>query len=155
MQVLQMQIQPTAPDPAACQTNMRTIYVSANLDDQQWGSTCPSTHRTGAFAHYYTFDLRDTRDVNIRVTSSTDALYVYLLSGVDQAGRILMQSNSLSSVGTEGSNGYAEAGFQDRLVAGTYTLEVTRQQPGWSSGAFSLAMQAALPAPTPAVPTLR
>ena len=45
--VQQLQIQPTEPDPIACQTNLREVIVSASLEDQQWDSNCTSTHRTG------------------------------------------------------------------------------------------------------------
>ena len=34
-EILQLQIQPTIPDPSACQTNLREVIVSADLEGQQ------------------------------------------------------------------------------------------------------------------------
>ena len=60
--VQQLQIQPTEPDPIACQTNLREVIVSASLEDQQWSTGCPPL-RTGAARSHTT-----TRSTSARST---------------------------------------------------------------------------------------
>ena len=141
--VQQLQIQPTEPDPIACQTNLREVIVSASLEDQQWDSNCTSTHRTGAFAHYYTFDLGEEQMVSIEAVSPTVDLYLYLLSSADKTGSVIAENDDLSPTQSLAS------GLERRLSAGTYTAEVTTNQTGQQNGSFSLTVHAPAPTPTP------
>ena len=141
--VQQLQIQPTEPDPMACQTNLREIIVSASLEDQGWSTGCPSTHRSGAFAHYYTFDLGEEQMVSIEAVSPTVDLYLYLLSGAGKTGSVIAENDDLSPTQSLAS------GLERRLSAGTYTAEVTTNQTGQQNGSFSLTVQAPAPTPTP------
>ena len=141
--VKRLEIQPTDPDPIACQTNLREVIVSANLEGQQWDSQCASTHRTDAFAHYYTFDLGEEQMVSIEVASLTVDLYLYLLSGASKTGSVIAENDDLSPTQSLAS------GLERRLSAGTYTAEVTTNQTGKQNGFFSLAVQAPAPTPTP------
>ena len=141
--VQQLQIQPTEPDPIACQTNLREIIVSASLEDQGWSTGCPSTHRSGAFAHYYTFDVGEEQMVGIEAVSPTVDLYLYLLSGAGKTGSVIAENDDLSPTQSLAS------GLERRLSAGTYTAEVTTNQTGQQNGSFSLTVQAPAPTPTP------
>ena len=76
--VLSLEIQPTNPDPAACQTNLREVIVSASLEGQQWDTECASTNRTDTYAHYYTFEVGEEQMVVIEAESPAVDLYLYL-----------------------------------------------------------------------------
>ena len=121
--------------------------MSASLDAQLWNTSCVSTHRSGAFAHYYTFDINEEQTVSIEAVSSTVDLYLYLLSGVAKTGNVIAENDDLSPGESLAS------GLERRLSAGTYTAEVTTNQTGEQDGSFSLTVQApaptAIPAPTP------
>ena len=151
---LQLQIQPTTPNPVSCQTNLREVIVSADLDGQQWDPECASTNRTGANAHYYTFEVGEEQMVTIEAESSAVDLYLYLLSGAGKTGTVIAENDDLSGSGSSGrtrsTGGSSHAsGVERRLSAGTYTAEVTTNETGKQSGAFSLNVQAPVPIPTP------
>ena len=151
VEVLELRVHPTEPDPSACQINLRTVIVEANLDAQQWDSACASGHRSGSFSHYYTFTVGHDQDVTIEAVSPGDDLYLYLLEGADKTGTIIEENDDLSvapSLASGSSQSHA-SGIERRLDAGTYTAEVTTNGSGWSSGSFSLAVHAPLPTPTP------
>ena len=154
LEVLELQVHPTEPNPAACQTNLREVFVSADLDAQQWDEDCTSTHRTGAFSHYYTFEVGEEQMVTIEAESPTVDLYLYLLEGVAKGGRIIAENDTLSGSGSSGqtrSDGGSShaSGLERRLSAGTYTAEITTNQIGMQDGTFSLSVLSPVPAPTP------
>ena len=118
--------------------------VSQSWKTQQWStSCCPSTHRSGAFAHYYTFDINKEQTVSIEAASPTVDLYLYLLSGAAKTGNVIAENDDLSPGESLAS------GLERRLSAGTYTAEVTTNQTGEQNGSFSLTVQAPAPTPTP------
>ena len=94
--------------------------------------------------------------VTIEAESSTVDLYIYLLSGASKTGSVIAENDDLSGSGS-GASGRARStggsshasGIERRLSAGTYTAEVTTNETGKQSGAFSLNVQTPVPAPTP------
>ena len=155
VEVLELRVHPTTPDPAACQTNLRTVYEEANLDAQQWNADCASTNRIGAFSHFYTFEVGEEKMVTIEAESPTDDLYLYLLSGAGKTGTVITENDNLNGSGssgqtrsTDGSTQPLVSGIEQSLSAGTYTAEVTTNAQEHSAGSFSLNVQAPIPTPT-------
>jgi len=81
-----------------------------------WISPCVSTHRSGAYAKYYTFTLASATDVQIDVSSEDDA-YMHLLEGAGSSGSVI-ESND------DGGDG-KDARISRTLQPGSYTIEAT------------------------------
>ena len=157
VEVLELRVHPTEPDPSACQTNLREVIVSADLDMQLWNAECASMHRTGAFAHYYTFDVGEEQTVTIQAESSTVDLYLYLLSGAGKTGSVIAENDNLSGSESQASGQTRSSdstqplasGIERSLSAGTYTAEVTTNAQGHSMGTFSLNVLSPVATPVP------
>ncbi len=152
VEVLELQVYPTEPDSGTCQTNLRRVFMSDELDSQEWDSECSSGNRTGANAHYYTFSIDSPQDFTIRAASENDDLYLYLLSGASKTGPVLDQNDNAPTSSSSGASSHHESGITRRLEAGTYTIEVTTNALAHSSGSFAVSLQGEPLAPT-AIPT--
>ena len=152
VEVLELQVYPTEPDSGTCQTNLRRVFMSDELDSQEWDSECSSGNRTGANAHYYTFSIDSPQDFTIRAASENDDLYLYLLSGASKTGPVLDQNDNAPTSSSSGASSHHESGITRRLEAGTYTIEVTTNALAHSSGSFAVSLQSEPLAPT-AIPT--
>ncbi len=149
MRVLELQVEPTEADADGCQTNLRTVFQSDEVNDQGWDPACTSLNRSGTNAHYYTFTLDESQMVNIQASSPDDDLYIYLMDGAGKAGRVLAQNDNLPSEGgasgTAGSTDPQGSGIEKQLSAGTYTLEVTTSAAGHSTGRFDVGIEGEKP----------
>jgi hypothetical protein len=91
--------------------------ITVNTDvPGNWNSGCPSAHRAGRYADFYTFTLPSRQDVIIDLKSSQNS-YLFLLNGSGQNGTVIGENNN----GGAGSN----ARITITLSAGTYTVEAT------------------------------
>lgn len=82
----------------------------------EWTIGCESVNRPDNNAKYYTFTLETTQKLQMDLVSQIDT-YLYLMSGIDQAGAILAENDDYS--GTSNSR------ITIFLDAGTYTIEAT------------------------------
>lgn len=89
--------------------------------ESKWHKAIPSVHRSGRYAHYYTFTVDKTRAYEFNLESSTDA-YLYLLSGSTLSGGIITSDDD----GGTGRN----SRIVRTLAPGTYTLEATTYSSG-------------------------
>ena len=107
-----------------------------------WSSACGSTHRSGRYARFYTFNVSGTADARIDLTSSVDT-YLFLLSGSGKSSPELTHDDD----GGEGRN----SRIVQELTVGAYTVEATTYGTA-KTGSFSLTMRVdadATPTPTP------
>ena len=111
---------------AACQA---AISGNATVSGS-WFSTCASVNHRGSYAQYYTFTLAETAIVQIDLESSVDP-YLYLLAGDRPVDRFIT------------SNDNGAGNFNSRIVrqltAGTYTIEATTRNTGFT-GSFRLSV---------------
>lgn len=143
--VLSLEIQPTDPDPSACQTNLRGLIVEERLDNQMLDTSCSSEHRSGSDSHYYTFSLDGNQQVDVRAESDSDDLYLYLLAGSNRDGTILEENDDLPSGQAQGASRTHVSGISRTLPAGTYTVEVATDAATPASGNFMLIVEAPVP----------
>ena len=102
-----------------------------------WDGSCPSAHRSGRFARYYTFTLRQRHEITIELTSPTVDTYLYLLRGAGQRGTVIDSNDDMV-----GSN----SRITSMLEPGTYTVEATTYSSG-ATGPFTLLLQPTVTAP--------
>ena len=143
--MLSLEIQPTDPDPSACQTNLRGLIVEERLDNQVFDTSCSSEHRSGSNSHYYTFSLDGEQQVDVRAESDSDDLYLYLLSGSNRDGTILEENDDLPSGQAQGASRTHASGISRTLPAGTYTVEVATDAATPAQGSFMLIVEAPVP----------
>ena len=98
------------------------------LNRQQWDSGCASVNRSGSYAQFYTFNVGETTEVSIVLTSERDT-YLYLLAGDSPSGEIIESNDD----GVDGSN----SRIVRRLEPGAYTIEATTYSPE-ATGSFRL-----------------
>lgn len=152
LEVLELQLQPTTPIASACETNLRVLYVSENLNGQKWGNTCNAAQDDGHRAHSYVFELKEARYVTIGAGSNTDDVFVFLYRGTDKTADPLDQNHELPAGAWKGEAMTHIAGVEGELEAGAYTVEVARQTTGNSTGTFSLYLIGDEPAVTADLP---
>ena len=83
-----------------------------------WTSDCESTNRTGSYALFYTFTLKEETEVQIDLTSSQDT-YLFLLNGAGKSGTV--EDSNDDVVVTEDTNSRVSG----TLATGAYTIEAT------------------------------
>jgi len=94
-------------------------------------NTCVSTNRPDRYAHYYTFTLEASANVQIDLESHIDP-YLYLMRGSVTDGDVIARNDD---------GGYLrDARISKWLEAGTYTIEATTYTAG-RVGEFSLTIQ--------------
>jgi hypothetical protein len=107
--------------------------VNANSSQSgSWMSNCPSVHRSGRYARYYTFTVSDAVTFQADLASAATDPYLYLLAGGNSAGTVITSDD-------DGGDGNASR-ITRTLAPGTYTLEATT----WISaatGSFTLTLQ--------------
>ena len=103
-----------------------------------WDGSCPSVHRSGSFARYYTFTLRQRDEITIDLTSPTVDTFLYLLRGAGQRGTVVDSNDD--AVGTNSRITWM-------LEPGTYTVEATTFDSG-ATGPFTLEVRAGRVVPT-------
>ncbi|MEW5800777.1 MAG: M4 family metallopeptidase [bacterium] len=114
--------------------NISKCVSFISLDVRQkgsWTSQCPSKHRAGRYASYYTFTLDTNTSVQIDLESSVDT-YLYLLSGNAGNGTVLKYDD-------DGGDNY-NSRIITTLSAGTYTIEATTYC-SEKTGNFTLSVQ--------------
>ena len=135
-----------------CVTSLGTISGTTSRSGT-WISACSSTHRTGSYARFYTFDVSQTSDVRVDLSSSTDP-YLFLLSGSGKNGTKLAENDDIDR-----SRRNYNSRIERELSSGTYTVEATTYG-SRRTGNFTLKIQVsgsptATPTHTPtATPTL-
>ena len=117
----------------------------------QWASDCRSEHLPGRYARYYTFTLPppppgSTREVVITLDSSVDT-YLYLLEGEGTDGRILAQNDDHPNLR------YASQ-ISIFLDEGTYTVEPTTNDTGFTGTFFLTVSITNVAAPPPVIFTM-
>ena len=83
-----------------------------------WTSDCESTNRTGSYALFYTFTLKEETEVQIDLTSSQDT-YLFLLNGAGKSGTV--EDSNDDVVVNEDTNSRVSG----TLATGAYTIEAT------------------------------
>ncbi len=116
-----------AQDEIGDQDCQKTFFLPKTIEGT-WVDACPSTHRPGSLAKFYTFTLDHAHNVTIHLSSVPDS-YLYLLQGAGAGGAVLAQDDN----GGVGAN----ARIETLLQAGAYTIEATTAAPGISA-AFQL-----------------
>jgi hypothetical protein len=111
----------------ACQA---VIAENATIDGN-WFASCASVHNRGSYAQYYTFTLTQAVHVQIDLVSNIDS-YLYLLAGDSTNGRPVASDNS--------SGGNSNARIRKDLTPGTYTIEATTYNSGFT-GSFRLSIR--------------
>ncbi len=96
-----------------------------------WSTSCPSVHRRGRHARYYTFTLATSARIEINLISTVDT-YLYLLKGEGSNGQVVASDND----GGPGS----DSRISRSLSPGTYTVEATTNRSG-ATGRFELTLR--------------
>jgi hypothetical protein len=94
-----------------------------------WDCHTVSKSRTGRYAKYYTFTLKEKAEVTIDLTSPTDT-YLYLLQGDKNGSQIASDD--------DGGEGY-NSRIKRTLESGAYTIEATTYSAG-RTGDFTLTL---------------
>ncbi len=105
-------------------------FAPGQSTEGTWSPQCPSIHREGAYARYYTFTIDEAAEVRADLGSAVDS-YLMLLYGAGPYGDVVAEDND----GGEGSNARITAA----VPAGTYTLEATTYGVS-SEGDFEIAL---------------
>jgi hypothetical protein len=96
---------------------------------------CPSTHKPGSYAKYFTFVLTASHTVTIDLSSTKDT-YLYLLSGSGQNGAVIEEDDN------DGSG--TDSRIVRTLLPGSYTVEATTKLPA-TTGSFTVSVSHAAP----------
>ena len=105
-----------------------------------WSSICDSIDRGGRYARFYTFELNETADVSIELTSQTVDTYLYLRQGKNtKSGAPIHQNDDIGG-------GNANSRIYETLNIGWYTIEATTFSSS-TSGTFQLNVSG-LPSPS-------
>ena len=105
-----------------------------------WSSSCDSVDRGGRYARFYTFELKETADVSIELTSQTVDTYLYLRQGkTTKSGAPIHQNDDIGG-------GNANSRIYETLNIGWYTIEATTFSSS-ASGTFQLNVSG-LPSPS-------
>ena len=90
-----------------------------------WSSGCPSAHKLGSYAYYYTFTLKGGGYVGIELISDYgENEYLFLLEGQGDQGRVIAENDD-----SDYSSGSL---ITTHLEAGIYTVEATTYHKGMS-----------------------
>ena len=130
------------PDPRCAIKSLGTISKQKSRSGS-WIAECSSTNREDRYAHFYSFEVSQTSNVQIDLVSSVDP-YMFLLDGTEKNGKVLAQDNN----GGQGNNSQ----ITKLLSAKSYTVEATTNAVG-KVGSFTLTINVSTPIPTPAPPT--
>ncbi|HNX49700.1 MAG TPA: pre-peptidase C-terminal domain-containing protein [Thermoanaerobaculaceae bacterium] len=101
------------PEEANADPCLATIRLGASSEGE-WTTECPSVHREGRYAKYYSFTLTSSTTVRIDLESSVDD-YLVLLAGRGRDGNVLGSDDD--------SGDGANARIIKALEPGTYTIE--------------------------------
>jgi sRNA-binding regulator protein Hfq len=112
--------------PSSC--TLAPISMGQTLGGS-WGTDCPSPHRSGNYARFYSFSLASQAQVQIDLSSSATDPYVFLLNGAGTSGSIVAQDDD--------SGDGNSARVVRTLSAGSYTIEATTYY-SQQTGSFSL-----------------
>ena len=96
-----------------------------------WSSTVSSVNRTGRYAKFYGFSVKERARVRIDLASSVDT-YLFLISGAGKSGAVLERDDD----GGSGLNSRIER----ELEPGIYVIEATTYGAA-STGTFTLSVQ--------------
>ncbi len=95
-----------------------------------WSSAVSSVNRTGSYAKFYGFSVKEKARVRIDLTSTVDT-YLFLISGAGKSGTVLEQDND----GGSGPNSRIER----ELEPGVYVIEATTNE-SRRTGSFTLSV---------------
>jgi len=109
-------------------------------------ASCDAEHRAGSYAHYYTFTVSSTTEVQIDLQSSAFDTYLFLLSGSGTQGTVVESNDDVG-----GTN--RNSRISTTLAAGTYTIEATSYASG-VIGPFSISLSAPVGPCSPGTTTL-
>ncbi|WP_420436398.1 hypothetical protein [Candidatus Poriferisocius sp.] len=120
----------------ACTTTLTTDGEVSGT----WADDCNSQQRPGRNARYYIFELEQSSNVTIELTSSADT-YMFLLSGENtQSGQPLYKNDDVGG-------GNLNSRISETLAAGWYTIEATTYASGITRD-FSLTITGLASQPT-------
>ena len=123
------------PPPQTCTTALGMIE-GATTANGEWTADCLSTHRTGKYAKFFTFELAAAAELTIELVSRQDP-YLFLVDGQDVDGAELAHNDD--------SNDSALGSRNSRIVyiapAGTYTAEATTYYSA-RTGDFTITIEA-------------
>ena len=109
------------PTPQTCVTDLGSIEgASYGSADGEWTADCDSTHRTGRYAKFFTFEIPAEAEVTIELVGSEDP-FLFLLEGSGTSGRILKKNDD----SRDSTLGWTNSRIVRTLAAGTYTAEAT------------------------------
>ncbi len=115
------------PSPGNCTNSINLNQtVSGN-----WTVGCSSTHHSGSYAKYYTFNLSRRQQVTINLQSTSADAYMILLNGSGNNGSIIERDDD------DGGNRNSQ--ITRTLSPGTYTIEATTYNQR-RTGRFSLSL---------------
>ena len=131
------------PTPQTCVTDLGSIEgASYGSADGEWTADCDSTHRTGKYAKFFTFEIPAEAEVTIELVGSEDP-FLFLLEGSGTSGSILKKNDD----SRDSTLGWTNSRIVRTLAAGTYTAEATTFNNN-TTGTFNLAVDNELYEPT-------
>ena len=115
--------------PTVCFHFLGSLFRSIQSISGAWSGDCPtSLQREGSYARHYSFTLEEDGPVTIDLDSTEEAnAHLYLFAGTETGGAALAAARNDNAIRI----------IQDRLPAGTYTVESTTASPE-TRGEFEL-----------------
>ena len=90
-----------------------------------WTSDCASVNKSGSYAQYYTFTVTEQSNVTIKLESSDEDTYLYLLDGSGKDGDSLASNDDYEAGCTASLDSSTHSCITESLAPGDYTIEAT------------------------------